>query len=249
MTHSPSTLRVDDFRDAAAAASLAAIYALAGQSADPTQSGLSYCLLRPDNPAPIRRACKYHVVICLLLGFSCLGLSVMVIGNPVARHMPVDPLIIGLLFSFFGIGCFFAGAFLPRRLLRTHLQRTVGDFWADATLSPIHVNIENARTYQKLKLLPEDLGILLLHPATHCVQIEALSYRYLIYAADVTRLERFKTREQEAVFLSYRIGSEILELAIIPDSLNAAFKRKLLIGDSGLFARLQIVLCPRIAAS
>jgi hypothetical protein len=82
-----------------------------------------------------------------------------------------------------------------------------------AGASIIIVRVEDASTYERFKLVVEEHGIL--YPCgDDCVRIEGVTHRYLIRARDVVQLKHVKRGIADVVFLSYRIGPEVLGLAI-----------------------------------
>lgn len=227
-----------DFRDAAVRASLAA---LAGHGDDPVAAGVSYCLPRGDDPGELRRRLKRGVLAWFVLGLMCMGGAGLMLWQ-MEKVMGDWATVIGGVLTPVGIACLFAAGLYERRTVRKYLREVAGDFWADRDNPPVHVRLEDAATYEKLKFLADDIGILVLHQSTGCAQIEGAFYRYLIYAADVRSLRLQKSTEREVIFLEYSAAGQNLALALIPDNIAAGFKRKLRVGDSGVYAKIQQTL-------
>lgn len=80
------------------------------------------------------------------------------------------------------------------------------------------IRIEDAATHDRLKTYPEDIALCCHDPEKARVIIEGIAYRYLVRAADITRICPIR-RETASVLLEYRIerASLSLVLTLFPD--------------------------------
>ena len=231
-----------DFRFAAITASERALKSLGSRAgASPVEAGISYCVRSPvDASALIRmlKALAIGGVFVILAGFGGTAIFIYLAQQ---HLLPVLPAYIGAACCG-AIGYLFC--FLPTmmegRLSRKYLQKNLGNFWADKTLTPDFVSIENAHTYNQLKALAEDTGYLLIHPEAHCLEVEAISCRYLIYAADVLDLSLHANGK--TILVSYKAAGERLDLAIIPRSIVGEVKHQTLGSGRDRFHRVQQAL-------
>ncbi len=126
-----------------------------------------------------------------------------------------------------GILIMLSNTFFQRRFVR----RQTSSRWQElASLfsihSPVCVAIENAATFNKFKLLPEDLDYLALDPARGMLVIEGIRYRYLIHGKDVRKLDQVAGGTNTATAIEYTIGNTTLDIAIQHDSPWHELKRQ-----------------------
>jgi len=107
------------------------------------------------------------------------------------------------------------------------------------------IRIENALTYSSLKLVPEDLAMACVDRLRHCVRLEGLSHRYIIYAADVTHLALRRMPGQCSTAVTYRIGAMQLALTLAESKSNVF---ELLLQAVGRVPRLHRVLVDALTA-
>ena len=105
------------------------------------------------------------------------------------------------------------------------------------------VTLQDASTYHVNKLVPEDMGLLMLDPASHRIVIEGVLYRYLIYSEDVTKIKQVKsTLTHATVEIRFWTGREELRInvssALLQDQLRYGF------GDSPLWPPISQTLIP-----
>jgi hypothetical protein len=110
----------------------------------------------------------------------------------------------------------------------------------DSSERGIHVALEYAPTYGAFKMLAEDVGLLYIYPDARCVKISGLSYDYVIQGKDVVGLSVHSNNK--TVLIDYLVGKEQLNIAILPRSVFAEFKRQTLGSDLSLFAKIQNAL-------
>lgn len=115
---------------------------------------------------------------------------------------------------------------LARSLAVAELSRRPGSVlpWAPASGARYYCNIEDAATFHRLKVFPEDVAVCCFDPARRRVLIEGYLFRYVARAADVEKLEwRAKGGESGGyALLAWRVGEARVEAAISPQGLRAA---------------------------
>lgn len=232
-----------DFRSRAVAAS-EAIQRHLPTGVSPERGGISCCQARQPSLSRFRTPIKISAVVSAILGLSAVALGGAV-GFLLERHIfggRPGLVAIASCSSIGGILILFFPTFFERRIVRQHLSQRSGSFGSGTKLEGIHVSLEYAPTYGTLKILAEDVGLLYVHPEAHYVKIDGLSYEYIIQSKDVVRLSLHSNRK--SVLLSYAVGAERLDLAIVPRSLRAELKRQTLGESQSLFAMIQEALKP-----
>jgi hypothetical protein len=124
--------------------------------------------------------------------------------------------------------------------VRRYLSQHTGGITSGSQSEGIHIAVEEASTYGSLKILAEDVGLMYIHPDAHYVRIDGLSYEYVIRSQDVVELSLHANRK--TVLISYMIGEERLDLAILPRSIRAELKRQTMGSSRTLFDAMQIAL-------
>ena len=220
MTADFGTIRASgDFRDEAVAASREL---LKGHRGDPFTAGVSYCIVAEEGNgaeqfASIRRAGKIALVFGVC-GFVAGGVIAVIAksGGFKTDHQQWTMLAVALACTFTGFASLFAVVRRVRKLVRTCVTQRLGAM----PEKPLRVNIENASTYNQAKVVPDDAGLVLLHPETRCLQIEGVTHRYLIHAADVADITMATGSESRSVRIVYRIGDTLLGITIVPDAIS-----------------------------
>ena len=110
------------------------------------------------------------------------------------------------------------------------------------------MGLEDTATFDRPKVIPEDVGFMLLHPEQRCVQIEGLHCRYLIHADDVNLILMPPTKTR-AVQITYHIGDVPLSLTIITDSVKKQVFWQLTGRSGTLYDVMRAVLEPKAIIS
>jgi hypothetical protein len=232
-----------DFRSRAVAASEALRRNLPN-GVSPEKAGISYCVARQPTLAPLRTPIKATAVACAILGLSGVAAGA-IIAVLLRRHTPAESpglLATALCCSVGGILLMLLPVFVARWIVRSHLAPRDEVFEADSRDEGIHVALEYAPTYGSMKLLAEDVGLMFIHPNARYVRIDGLSYEYVIQSKDVMDLTLHANGK--TVLLSYAIGEEQLELAILPRSLRAELERQTVGSSRSLFQKVHDALAP-----
>jgi hypothetical protein len=221
-----------DFREPAVKASEALLDQLQATSpAHPPEAldaGISVCMPAPGDDARVRVTLKRFALVTSLFMFGGIVAGGVVAGF--ASDAQPSTRIVRLAYAagIAGIGvlAWIGFAVGEPLILKRYLMPRIGGPEAWRALSPFFVRIEEAATYNRFKMMAEDLGILIPIAERRCVQIEGLSHRYLIQATDVIELRRITGTKSDVVVLSYRIGPEILSLAVIAMTAIASAKKQ-----------------------
>lgn len=241
-----------DFRDEAVAASEAILMGwrkLEGPpaNADPVESGYSYCVGTDADGSSILRRLKRKTITALVLGFGLMILAMIPLGADSRAKKQATPrhqaALLGLAAGAVlgGLAAFFYGATVHRRLvLRVARDRITVE--REGASRPVVITVEDGRTFEKAKAVPEDIGAVILHPASRCVQIEGVTHRYMIHADDVLEAECRKMPTSRALVIEYAIGASSLRIAIFDYRLSSESKRQLVGGRNKLFDRILAVL-------
>jgi hypothetical protein len=230
-----------DFRSRAVAASEAMRRTLPS-GLSPEKRGISYCLLRQPSLSRLRAPIKVTAVVSAVLGLSAVAAG-GIIGFLLKGHLLTDsPSLpaIALCVSAGGILLMFLPTFVERWIVRQHLSSRDDDFDPGSEREGIHVALEYAPTYGSMKILAEDVGLMFIYPEARYVKINGLSYEYVIQSKDVVDLSLYSNGK--SVLLSYAIGEEQLDLAIVPRSLRAELKRQTVGSSPNLFVKMQDAL-------
>ncbi len=218
MTANFGTIRsAGDFRDDAVAASRELLQAHRG---DPFTAGVSYCIPGEGSGAEQLQAVRRQGKLALgigICGFVVGGIIAVIAksgGFSKTNEWPV--LAIALACTFTGFAALITMVYRVRRVVRETVSQRLGAM----PEKPLRVNIEDATTYNQMKVVPDDAGIVLLHPETRCLQIEGITHRYLVHAADVADITMASGSESRSVRVVYRIGQTLLGITIVPDAIG-----------------------------
>jgi hypothetical protein len=206
----------------------------------PERSGLSACLEREPSLAKFRSAIKASAVGSAILALTGLAASGIILCLEKARVLPDDPhvLTIAARCCFGSMLFMLVPMWVERWIVRRHLSSR--EAVSDAERGGIHVALEYAPTCGAMKILAEDVGLIFLHPGAQYIKISGLSYDYVIQGKDLASLALHPNGK--TVLLSYTIGNERLDLAIVPRSLLAEFKRQTLGSSRNLFESIEEAL-------
>jgi hypothetical protein len=214
--------------------------------------GVSCCLVRQPDLSRLRTPIKVITVAALVVGLSGLAtgtIIVLLLKGSMAADKSSVPAIAFSCGTIVWILSMFLPTFIEGRIVRHHLPQREEDSTAGSDHKGIHVALEHAPTYGAIKILPEDVGLIYIHPEACYVRISGLSYDYIIQSKDVAGLSLHSNGK--SVLLSYKVGKERLDLVIVPRSLLAALKHQALgkrqaLGSSqSLFAKIQQALGQR----
>jgi hypothetical protein len=230
-----------DFRSHAVAASEALRRNLPS-GLSPEKSGFSYCLERRPSLSRLRTPLKFTAVASLIVGISGVA-GGGVIGLLFIKHIIADSpmlLVVALCCSVGGILSMLLPTIVEGRVAYRHLSQRNEKFGLGSPVEGLHVDVENAITYDTMKAVADDVGLIYVYPDSQYVKIAGLSYEYVILRKDVAGLSLHSNGKD--VLLSYTVGEERLNLVIVPRSLWAELKRQTLGTSRSFFANIQDAL-------
>jgi hypothetical protein len=202
-----------DFRSAAVEASGVLLAHVAG---DADAVPISSCTRVGDEASEQEcRRMRQWMGVGSLIGIGLLTIALCAIA---AGTVLGEPLVIlggvGMCFIVLGQTLYH----IWRRTVRT--RRIVAARGIELTPDNRCVTIENALTYSKMKFIPEDMAILWVDVPGHCVRLEGMGHRYIIYAADVTNLSVRRGPAQSSTSITYRMGTAQLALTLAENQGN-----------------------------
>jgi hypothetical protein len=242
-----------DFRDAAVAASDGILSqwrqdsGASGDAADPVESGFSYCVKADADGRSVMRQLKRKTLAALILAFGLIIFAIFPSradslakkrGTPYNETALVTLGACGVLG---GMTALFYGVTVHSRLVR-RVARDRISVEREGASRPTIITIEDGQTFEKPKAVPEDIGAVILHPASRCIQIEGVTHRYMIHADDVLEADCRKTPTSRALVIEYAIGATSLRVALFDLRLSSEFKRQTIGGRNKLFDRILAVL-------
>ena len=228
----PATSASDDFRDAPVAASELAVADAAranpSLASDPLRAGMSLCLRAPGDGQSVRRRLKWDVLARAVLGLGGL-VGGAVLGVMHENHRDVFGfkvsggvwLAVAVCCSLGGIFMLISAAGAARRKVRRHVAQRIR---LDGR--PPIVELEETRTFSKMKAVTEDLGVVLMYPEQRCVVIEGVTHRYLIYAEDVVEVRPVPGPTTAGLGIHYLAAGEPLDITLTYQTVWMELKRQ-----------------------
>jgi hypothetical protein len=211
------------------------------------KSGISYCLVQQSGLSQFRALIKVSIVACIVLALSGIAgsgiigfMTLFLREQRLANNLSLLALAAGCMVG--GILSLFLPVFVERSIVRLKLPRRQEDSDPGHAPNGIHVALENAVTHDAMKFLAEDVGLIYIFPEARYVRIDGLSYEYRIQAQDVVELALHW--KGKGVLLSYMIGTERLDLLIVPRSVMAEFERQAVGSSPGLLVKMKQALQP-----
>jgi hypothetical protein len=236
-----------DFRSRAVKASEARRRTLP-KGLSPEKGGFSYCLEREPSLSRLRLPIKIMAVSCFVLCISAwvtsaLALVIAGIGFFWKQDTFASPptlLVIAFCCFVAGVLVGFVPLFLERGIVHRRLSQPLRDSTSESHYPGIHVSLEHAPTYGSMKILAEDVGLLYIDPEAGYLKMDGLSYEYVIHSKDVVRLSLHSN--SKSVLISYMVGEEQLDLAIVPRSVQSEVERQTTGSSRSLFEAIQDAL-------
>lgn len=231
---------VHDFRSEAVEASKQVLAAKRIRLDEPdlTKAQTSVCVPAAGDPQALRRTVIVRSMLLLVLGFGGLTAGAVIAKFVVKLDSPgskqISPmLIVAMCCSICGIASMCSAVWVQKQTVRRYLER-IGAI--RQTVSPsemIFVSIEDAHSYQKPKLVPEDVAALHLDAERRMISAEGFSHRYVIRAQDVLAAQLANTRASQGVRLDVAIGDTdtVLSLVMEYSSIKMNLKKQFLPGS------------------
>jgi len=221
----------DDFRTPASQISERIIQSAPNR--DPLRAEASLCWLVDADGAKRHSGAEMMSVVTLLLAILALPGGLALIAMGFAGNQVKEPMLVaaGGALAVFGVVGF--GLILARQ--RGALKRQVyavdsphrDERWIvppETELDTDSVQVEDAHTWEKVKLVTEDKAVLAYDPEHRRVLMEGLCGRYVIRADDVTEMRTTAHGSSQGVLLAYRVGregGEQVELRLVLSQVSA----------------------------
>jgi hypothetical protein len=238
----PPTPAQIDFREAAVEESLRLLEANPG--CHPDELPLSLVLPADVGGVAVLRHIARLTLVRLILALSGLaaGALLAAVQGKLAGLVHVSQgLILTLagLCSIGGIVLLSSSVFLVRRTVRRALGTRYEAVVRLSTLRPpLCVGVEDARTFTKMKLAPEDFAYVGFDAAQRRLILEGLLFRYMIRAADVLTVGQAQGSTTTGTQIVFRVGRVVVGVTLQFDSVWHELKRQL------FFTRQDALLAP-----
>jgi MFS family permease len=136
-------------------------------------------------------------------------------------------LVVALGGTFGGIGLLLSNGLFQRRYTR----RRIGQRYEElATLcggaAPVWVGLEEAVSFHRFKLVPEDVAFVGFDPAARLVVIEGVRHRYRIRGDDVLSVGQLPGGGSSATAIAYQVGDAQLAIALQSTSVWHELKKQ-----------------------
>ncbi|MEX2114700.1 MAG: hypothetical protein WD845_16025 [Pirellulales bacterium] len=189
-------------------------------------AGGSLCLPTGVDPAYLRRYGRW-VLMRFLVGMAGIaGGAFMGMAFGRRDHAGIwVALAAGA--SIGGIAVLLSNNFFMGRFTRRHLGQRFDELLAlPHDGRPKLVSIENAHSFSKLKIVPEDMGYLVLDASTRTLTIEGVMHRYVIRGEDVLEIEQQRGGNTTATTVTYAVGRAELSIALTQASIGHEVKKQ-----------------------
>jgi hypothetical protein len=126
-----------------------------------------------------------------------------------------------------GMGILLANVFLVRRAVRRGIGQRFATVERQSTLRPpLCVGVEDAHTFTKMKIVPEDLAWIAFDSASRRLILEGLIFRYIVQAADVIRVGQVAGTTATGIQIVFRVGTAAIGITLQYDSVWHEFKKQ-----------------------
>ena len=188
--------------------------------------GCSLCLPTGADPAVMRGYGRW-VLVRLLLGIAGIAGGGVIAAALGKRDHSAMFIALAASASIGGIIVLLSNNFFTARFTRRHL----GQRWHDLLALPRDgrpkcVGIEDAHSFSKMKITPEDFGYLIIDSSSHTVTIEGVLYRYIVHGDDVLNIEQRRGTTASAPAINFAVGRAELSIALQDVSLSREFKKQ-----------------------
>jgi hypothetical protein len=234
-----------DFRDAAATASQAELAHL--RCTDPLKARISLCVeAEGDGRAALRRF-RRMTLLRLIAGVVLMVAGVVIMLAEQADRLPnwfpeymIIPSAAAAILGMFVLTC---GPVIQRWTVRRHLRDRLAehDSW-EWELPPVGVELEDSRTFQKMKIQTEDLAVVYFDVDERRLLIEGVVYRYIIQAEDVLSLRTEKSPGPLGLEIVYSAAGVQLGLTLSHDSVLSYLRAATIGGDNVMIRRAKETL-------
>jgi hypothetical protein len=136
-------------------------------------------------------------------------------------------LAIALTCSLGGIGVMLLSPYFMRRATRRAIGERFGLVQRLSTgRRPLCTGVEDARTFTKLKIVPEDLAWIAFDPPGRRLILEGILFRYVIHAADVLFVGQVAGATTTGMQITFRVGRVVFAVTLQLDSVWHELKKQ-----------------------
>lgn len=230
-----------DFRNAAVEESLRIVARSGGRPIE--DLGVSLVLPTEGSGAATLRWIGWSTLARLVLGILgvVFGGLLGVLSDHMLEQLPLNQAEV----LWIGVSCVVGGLLLlllNGMFTRATVRRGIGDRYArvwqfNTTHRPLCSGVEDARTFQKIKLLPEDLAWIAFDAAGKRLILEGLLYRYVIHAGDVLLASEVQGPTSTGVQIVFRVGEVVIGITLQMDSVWYELRRQVALPGSNPLLR------------
>lgn len=214
-----------DFRHAATEASFRAVEDLGVEAA---LNDFSLCLPKEGGQERLRKTMLVASALFVMAFAMMIGGAILLQLEPDQSWTVLQ--VCGILSGMGGFGVLFYVAGYIKRSARKVLGPAFQSMLKQGSSKPEFVGIEDARTFSKFKLVPEDTAYLIIDHGTCRLLIEGVLYTYSIRAEDVVELVQVRNKDNpgEGVRMTFLVGDLPVSMVLYQDEVKEAFAKKLL---------------------
>jgi len=225
-------------RDRAAAASLQIIE----QNGGTTPADQSLCIPTTDADPRCLRHFGYASLFRLIAGITTILVAgaIFIYAGFQGRFDAFDWLAVPLFAA--GLLLLLSNVFFQRRLVRRQIGSRYDELAAWDSPGLWCVGIEDASTFHRMKIVPEDMGYLALDPSRALMVIEGIRFRYIIFGKDVSGIRQVAGATNSATGIEYSIGKGRLRIAVEYVSIWREMKRTFGASRDALIDRIRATL-------
>jgi hypothetical protein len=220
-----------DFREAAVEDS---IRLLADSGGGRTIEDLGVSLVVPVGPEGVRRLrwIGRMVLLRLVSGIGGLALGALLASaqENLTKQWNVPEalsLSVAATCSLGGICVLLLNPYFMRRAARRALGERYESVQRLSTgRKPLCTGVENAETFKKMKIVPEDLAWIAFDPPGRRLILEGVLFRYVVHAADVLFVGQVAGATTTGIQITFRVGRVAFAVTLQFDSVWHEFKKQ-----------------------
>lgn len=216
-------IKKKDFRHAATEASFRAVENLGVEAA---LNDFSLCLPKEGGQERLRKTMRVASSLFVMAFVMMIGGAVLLQLEPDQSWTAMN--VCGILSGMGGFGVLFYVVGYIRRSARKVLGPAFQSMLKQGSSRPEYVGIEDARTFSKFKLVPDDTAYLVIDQESRRLLIEGVLNTYSIRAEDVVELVQVRNQDNpgKGVRLTFLVGDLPFSMVLCHDSFKDEFGRK-----------------------
>lgn len=201
---------VVDFREPAVQESLRIVKANRGL----IPPDCSLCVPVDFDRAAWRRG-AFWVLFRFVAGTAGLAGGIATAALARAAWHPAELTVVGIAAAVVGLSLLLSQSFFQARFMRAQIGDRYENLAAMAHEGKmLNVSIEDAATFHRLKIMPDDCGPLALEPPGGRLVIEGVQCRYFIRGEDIVNVQEILGGHVVAPAITYLVGNARLSLSV-----------------------------------